>query len=85
MFPGSCDATRHSERDRNAMMIRKDKVPASLELNLGEEGKVRQESSLPVGNTVIARRQRAGRCCKNNGRESYLGDGESKAETCLLC
>ena len=46
--PGFLLCARHSKRSGDIGMNRKDKVSAALEFNLGEQGKIKQESNLPL-------------------------------------
>lgn len=49
------------------MMNRKDKVPTPLELSLGEEGKIMQESNLPLGSAIISSRKKRSAAIKAMG------------------
>lgn len=48
-------------------MNRKDKGPAPLERVLEEEGKVMQESNLPLGSTIISSRKKQSAAIKTVG------------------
>lgn len=82
VFPGFLLCARHYERNEDTVINTKDKVSAPVELSLGEESKVMQESNLTFGSLIIFQEKEQGATIKiMEGTVTQRGHGESQVET----